>query len=254
MQKSNRGTQRKTEKESTPLVPLACFALAALLAFCLLLSGTARGIFATHAPAENEKSAVISAFRICLDAGHGGADAGAVVEDEAGNLVREKDLVLTVAQKIGARLEAAGFEVLYTRTDDKRMSAGNSRQELRTRLAFCAEQEIDLLLSLHANAYRGAGRAYGARIYHNPENILATRAAALLGEAVSQHTGALIGRNARVEADSEYTVLEDSERAALLVEMGFLTDRRELALMLSEEWQNTFSDAVCEALVALLKE
>lgn len=241
------------------ILPLACLALASLLLFCLLLHPAVKGNFTTHAPAKStekggEAPQIPHSIRICVDAGHGGADAGAVGEAANGVTVREKDLTLAVAQKLGARLSACGFSVIYTRSGDRRMCAGNAADELRARLAFVAEEQADLLLSLHANAYRGAGRAYGARVYYNPENQEAARAAALLAAHISQHTGRLIGRDARTEPDASYAVLRDSARPALLVEMGFLTDAAELALMQTEEWQNAFADAVCEALVALTGE
>jgi N-acetylmuramoyl-L-alanine amidase len=80
--------------------------------------------------------------RIVLDPGHGGHDTGSV---GPGGL-REKDLVLDVAQKLGRLIqERMGSEVIYTRSDDTFVPL-----ERRTEIAN--EAKADLFLSIHANS------------------------------------------------------------------------------------------------------
>ena len=50
---------------------------------------------------------------ICIDAGHGGKDSGAV-----GNSVIEKTIALKTALIIGEMLKEQGFDVVFTRTSD----------------------------------------------------------------------------------------------------------------------------------------
>ena len=52
---------------------------------------------------------------IVIDAGHGGEDSGAIGVN--GSL--EKDLNLSIALLIGEELNARGYTVVYTRTEDK---------------------------------------------------------------------------------------------------------------------------------------
>jgi N-acetylmuramoyl-L-alanine amidase len=80
--------------------------------------------------------------RIVLDPGHGGHDTGSV---GPGGL-REKDLVLDVAQRLGRLIEARmGSEVIFTRSDDTFVPL-----ERRTEIAN--EAKADLFLSIHANS------------------------------------------------------------------------------------------------------
>ncbi len=80
--------------------------------------------------------------RIVLDPGHGGHDTGTVGPDG----LREKDLVLDVAQRLGRLIEARmGSEVIFTRTDDTFVPL-----ERRTEIANDAK--ADLFLSIHANS------------------------------------------------------------------------------------------------------
>jgi N-acetylmuramoyl-L-alanine amidase len=80
--------------------------------------------------------------RIVLDPGHGGHDTGTVGPEG----LREKDLVLDVAQRLGRLIEARmGSEVIFTRTDDTFIPL-----ERRTEIAN--EAKADLFLSIHANS------------------------------------------------------------------------------------------------------
>lgn len=53
------------------------------------------------------------AYKIVLDAGHGGEDPGAVYKDR-----KEKDDNLKLALAVGRILEDNGVDVVYTRTTD----------------------------------------------------------------------------------------------------------------------------------------
>ena len=54
---------------------------------------------------------------ICIDAGHGGFDGGAVY-----NNTLEKDITLKASSFLGRMLEDTGYCVIYTRTTDKSLS------------------------------------------------------------------------------------------------------------------------------------
>ena len=103
-----------------------------------------------------------------LDPGHGGDDKGAVSRSG----LREKDLVLDVAQRLGKLIQAhLNSEVLYTRSED-------SFVPLEARPALAKEKEADLFVSIHANwsPFRSAA---GAETYYlnftNRESLAAAR-------------------------------------------------------------------------------
>ena len=80
-------------------------------------------------------------YIIVVDAGHGGKDPGCI--GPAGT--REKDVVLSVARKLKAKLDAAGFKVHLTRSDDRYL-------KLAQRAEIAEQRKADLFISLHANA------------------------------------------------------------------------------------------------------
>ena len=79
---------------------------------------------------------------IVIDPGHGGKDPGAI--GSAGN--REKDITLDIALRLQHRLSRhPRYRVLLTRDRDVKMS-------LKERVAFAAEKEADLFVSIHVNS------------------------------------------------------------------------------------------------------
>lgn len=82
------------------------------------------------------------AVKIVIDAGHGGYDAGATYNGR-----REKDDTLALALAVGEILEAQGYDVVYTRTDDvydspvQKARIGN-------------ESGADFFVSIHRNSPR----------------------------------------------------------------------------------------------------
>jgi N-acetylmuramoyl-L-alanine amidase len=80
--------------------------------------------------------------RIVIDPGHGGHDVGTTGPEG----LREKDLVLDVAKRLGELIEERmGSEVIFTRSDDTFVS-------LSRRTAIANDAKADLFLSIHANS------------------------------------------------------------------------------------------------------
>jgi N-acetylmuramoyl-L-alanine amidase len=81
---------------------------------------------------------------VVIDPGHGGEDPGAI----GASGLREKDVVLDVAKKLGRILkERYGVRVFYTRTKDVFIP-------LNERTEFANKKGADLFISIHANASR----------------------------------------------------------------------------------------------------
>jgi N-acetylmuramoyl-L-alanine amidase len=82
---------------------------------------------------------------IVLDPGHGGRDPGKV----GPNGLREKDVTLLIAQRLGAVLRDRGYEVHLTRTTDTLIALAD-RPKLANR--WKGDRPVALFLSIHANA------------------------------------------------------------------------------------------------------
>lgn len=94
-------------------------------------------------------------FKIVIDPGHGGKDGGCI-----GTVLKEKDLNLSIALKLGKLIEDNhnDVEVIYTRKTDK-FIALNERTEIANR------HKADLFVSIHADAIprtKNTASAFGA--------------------------------------------------------------------------------------------
>ncbi len=100
------------------------------------------------------KNALTTGFKssklIVIDAGHGGKDSGALGDKKIG--LKEKDIVLSTALKLGRELKRRGYKVLYTRSSDKFIN-------LRDRTKYANDKRADLFISVHANAAPNVAKA-----------------------------------------------------------------------------------------------
>lgn len=90
--------------------------------------------------ASTKKIASAKGKVVVLDAGHGGDDPGAI-----NGSLKEKNIVLSIAQKAGKELQGRGYKVYYTRSKDKFIN-------LRDRTKYANDKAADLFISIHANA------------------------------------------------------------------------------------------------------
>jgi N-acetylmuramoyl-L-alanine amidase len=104
-------------------------------------SATAAQKIAESVTAAATKTAPPKQHVIIIDAGHGGKDPGCIGKGGT----REKDVVLSVAKRLRAKLDNAGFKTYMTRTNDTYL-------KLAQRAEFAETHHGDLFISLHANA------------------------------------------------------------------------------------------------------
>jgi N-acetylmuramoyl-L-alanine amidase len=157
--------------------------------------------------------------RVVVDAGHGGHDAGAVGPTG----VREKDVTLAIARRLASRLEAAGYEVLLTRRDDRYLA-------LEERTAFANAHRGDLFISVHANAHpRRDRRGVETYVLNVADDRYAARLAARENGALRDEAGE--GREVRrILSDLDAQASSDaSRRLAGLVQREVLSATRSSA-------------------------
>ncbi len=93
---------------------------------------------------------------IAIDPGHGGSDNGM---ENARLGLKEKVYTLDVALELGRLLEAAGYQVVMTRTRDRHV-------ELPARAEIANAQGADLFVSIHFNASApGDSRTHGTEVF-----------------------------------------------------------------------------------------
>lgn len=208
---------------------------------------------------------------IVVDPGHGGRDPGAL---GVGGL-REKDVNLGIARALAKRLEARGFDVVLTRADDRTLG-------LEERTAVAESAGGDVFISIHANASRRKG-ARGIEVYTLDANherhsldvaarengVPAARLDALQRALARLRVGEVAGHSERLAALVHEQVIREARRrdrslpdlglkrgpfyvlfmssmSSVLVETGFVTNRRDARLLRSPDYQALLAEQIAE--------
>jgi N-acetylmuramoyl-L-alanine amidase len=169
---------------------------------------------------------------VVIDPGHGGKDPGAT--SVLGYY--EKDINLAVARKIAWLLEQKGLRVKMTRTDDYFV-------ELEDRAAIANNLDADLFVSIHSDSFPQSSRR-GFTVYiANAASSSSRRAANAIVRSMSG-----TGLNSFGVDTANYHVLTGTRGPAVLVELGYLTNRREAALLSSGSFQNRLAEAIADGI------
>ncbi len=173
-------------------------------------------------------------MRVCLDAGHGGADPGA-----CGQGLREKDLVLRLMEQVAAGCAAAGLPVVKTRSDDRTVS-------LPERAAMANRAGAAVLVSLHANAATTPA-AHGTEVWHQDGDD----AGQALAETLVQHLHQQLPQHRhRGVKSGDWHILRETTMPAALVECEFLTNPAAAQLLSDPAWGETCAAALVQGLIA----
>ena len=181
---------------------------------------------------------------IVVDAGHGGKDPGAV-----SGSTKEKDVNLQTSFKLRDALLSQGFNVIMTRETDDFI-------DLYSRPRIANENNADLFISLHANATLSTS-IKGLEILYCPSYDSDKKIddqfpfAEFVYDSILEQTG----REGRgIIKRSELVVLRETEMPAILVETGYMTNPEELALVVSDHYQNQVVQGIVNAVERYFNE
>ena len=175
---------------------------------------------------------------VVIDAGHGGRDPGA-----AHHGFREKDIVLDVALMVAETLRASGVDARMTRSTDTFI-------ELNDRAALAEEVGAKLFVSLHCDASATNRQARGFTIYAPRDRMEQVSSFAAVMDK-SMLTTSMTSRGVRAAG---FRVLVRTKCPAVLLEMGFLSNRYDARLLASKSYQRAIARAVANAVTGYLTE
>ena len=251
-----------------------------ILVAILFLSISTTGLSAGTSKSTEPTIATESHFRlrtIVLDAGHGGRDPGNVGRGREA----EKDINLVITRKLAALIQKkTTYEVRLTRSDDRWIS-------LTERASIANENPANetLFISIHCNSH-SSRRVHGIETYifnikatdtfaaelakwENKEEDFSSvdfiitsmakraveryswEAARVIQSVLVSHLGAR-DRN-RTASDkmvrrAPFRVLVDTRMPALLVELGYLSNRTEYKKLNSSTYQDKVANALLTAI------
>lgn len=177
--------------------------------------------------------------KIYLDAGHGGADAGAV----GANGLYEKNLVLKIQQYLISYLNStySDFTIKTTRTTDTFLS-------LSQRASQANSWGADAFMSIHVNA--GGGTGYEDYVYRSASNASKTFQSIVHGQV--QPTLLSYNHPNRGRKSANYAVLRLTNMPAVLTEIAFIDNRTDAALLQNEVFLKSMGESYAKGIAVYL--
>jgi N-acetylmuramoyl-L-alanine amidase len=242
-----------------------------------LLRSADSGVAETPKGPSAEKRARWALDTIVIDAGHGGKDPGT-----SGNGFKEKNIALSVAKKLGKLInDELGVRVVYTRDDDRFI-------DLRERGRIANEAGAKLFVSIHVNSAPYSRLAQGTETYFlgmqqsdqaksvterensvikledNPgqyeeyDDQRLIRLALVqsgymhqserLASKIQSQFSEYVFRENRGVKQGNLQVLWAASMPAVLVELGFITNRKEAKYLASDEGQTELAMGLFRAI------
>lgn len=165
---------------------------------------------------------------VIIDAGHGGTDNGASYDG-----VYEKAIALDIAKKVKALNKNENLEIVLTRDAD-------SYPSLSERSSFINKLNPAMVISLHINRTQEKNtEKSGTEVYYSDQNEK-SEASKILAEKLSSKFDQSVVKNQNLH------ILRNSKSPALLLEMGFINNKKERELLNSNEGQNQFAEKILE--------
>ncbi len=178
-------------------------------------------------PLRVQPASTLAGRVIVVDAGHGGADAGA-----RGPHYYEKDLTLKAAQAVREALEARGALVIMTRETDVAV-------ELSERPALANRQNAELFISIHCNSSAANNTARGVETYWHWRRPQSRR----LAQALHRRLLTATSNNDRgIRSNRDLCVCREAGMPSVLLELGFIDNVQDEAQLASRDFQRLLAE------------
>jgi N-acetylmuramoyl-L-alanine amidase len=175
---------------------------------------------------------------LCLDPGHGGYDPGAVGPTG----LKEKDVTLAVALKVGSYLSGAGVGVIFTRNSDQVPWPADINKDLAARCEIANRAGADLFVSIHCNSAVNPD-AHGTETYSFRNTGRAADAARMIQTRLVE----TLGLRDRGTKTANYYVLRHTIMPAVLTELAFISNPQEERLLAQPDFRDRAAQAIAGA-------
>lgn len=186
---------------------------------------------------------------ICIDAGHGGNDGGTIGCDGT----YEKDINLIIAKKLGLKLSSFGYNIVLIRDGDYDLASNNAknrkREDIQKRVKIINEVNCLLFISIHANSYP-SNKVFGFQTFYKKDSEDSKRLATIIQNQVNSD---LQNSNRKASFINDKYIIDYTNPPGCLVEVGFLSNERELGLLKSDRYQNQLVASITEGISSFLK-
>ena len=172
---------------------------------------------------------------IVIDAGHGGKDPGAKIDEEL-----ESKIVESIAKKIKALNGSEDLKIILLREDDSFVS-------LSDRVNKINQINPDLLISLHLNASKNPNEK-GVNAFISSQNGFYDKSLEKANQLIEEISNNILTKGG--VKDANLYIIKNSKCPAVLLEVGFLSNLNDKAYITSESGK----DEIAKNILKLLRE
>ena len=175
---------------------------------------------------------------VVIDPGHGGKDPGAIAPT---NGLQERQVNLSGSLILAEMLDDVGLDVRLTRK-------GNMFIPLDDRAAFANDSRAKLFVSIHADSAK-------SRLAKGPTLYIArgaSKASIRAANAINRRLASVVVKTRGVKRRN-FRVLVNTKMPAVLVELGFLTNRAEAAMLADPNHRRRLARAIADGIVDYLQ-
>lgn len=246
------------KEKQNKLRKVSLFALSFFVFVCVfIICAIALTLFSSHLQNKHIGKDVFSkqenTITLIIDAGHGGEDGGAVSQSG----ICEKDVNLSIAQKLQTLLLMSDYNVVMVREDDRLMyNPGQENRkkyyDITNRIDIAESFDNALFISIHQNKF--PIRKYsGFQVYYSKNNPESEKIAATIRKNIINHLQPENKREIK-KADSNIRILDSLHMPAVLAECGFLSNENEAALLATDEYRSKIAFLIYISVMQYAKE
>lgn len=175
-------------------------------------------------------------INVVIDAGHGGSDFGAMVDQ-----VSEKQIVENIISKIKSHNKNKNIIIHFTRSEDKFIP-------LKDRTDFINTIKPDLVLSLHVNASANPN-TNGLEFYVSKDSKSYEKSTLIAEKFQTKFTSS----NWKVNEikNANYYILQKSEVPAIIMEIGYLSNKNDIKLLQNKKEQHQIAKNIIACIAEL---
>ena len=158
------------------------------------------------------------------------------------------------ATELKAKLESMGYTVVLTHDDQTFPQAFNANQNnlfsADERAAYVNTLDVDLLVSLHCDIFEGDDSVKGSRVYYYDteikQNASSDGVAESIGNWIAKEFPEM--RNPPIHNNTSYVILRKTTMAAVLVEIGFISNQSDAENIQDPAWMEKFIHGVAQGI------
>jgi N-acetylmuramoyl-L-alanine amidase len=177
-------------------------------------------------------------FDVVIDAAHGGTDPGGILKIDS---PAEKDIVLSIAQKLKTSLEKQNLRVFMTRDTDQFVSFKN-------RMSGLEKSKSRAIVSIHTNMSTDSTK-HGYNTFYQESNAESM----LLDKYIHQELNQENLLSDRGSQAGPFYMLTETTIPSVVIYLGYMSNSKDFRVITEDSNQSKMADLIASAVDKYLK-